>query len=158
MDDDDDGDESEEGGSRILALWTQLKTRLMPHLVAQVAFTMETGVPLSVRAIATEIPEEPDCGAPRSPIHGRREPASSARLQRAARWSSISQGAGGPRSSRTRSGLVLAGFARGIIHRFATLPLHVREGGILVLGSENGPGATCDYAHEPEGCLYEVKP
>ncbi|KAI0010358.1 glycoside hydrolase family 31 protein [Xylariaceae sp. FL0662B] len=151
-----DGDDaSDEGCSRTLAKWTALKTRLMPYLFAQGARAVEQGLPLSLRAMCLEFPEDPTSwyldrqfmigdsllAAPVFDESGVVEfylPKGT--------WTSFF-------TNQTREG---PGWFREK-HGFGTLPLYVRENTILVLGKPEIRGTVYDYAEDVEICLYQAK-
>ncbi|TPX10155.1 uncharacterized protein E0L32_001352 [Thyridium curvatum] len=152
----DGDDRSEEGCSRTLARWTALKNRLMPYLFAQSAEAADRGLPLSLRAVCLEFPEDPTSwyldrqfmvgdsllAAPVFDEGGEVE----FYLPRG-RWTSFFTGEvrAGPGWFRER-------------HGFGTLPLYVRENTVLVLGREGAnSGAVYDYAADVEVALYQVR-
>jgi alpha-D-xyloside xylohydrolase len=55
----DNDDETEEGCSRTLAKWTNLKNRLLPYFRAQGIEAVDGGIPLSLRSLALEFPDDP---------------------------------------------------------------------------------------------------
>lgn len=55
----DNDDKSAEGCSAILAKWTALKARLMPYLYSQSIHSIANGLPLSLRAMCLEFPDDP---------------------------------------------------------------------------------------------------
>lgn len=150
----DDDDRSEEGCTRTLARWTALKNRLMPYLYAQAARAVEGGIPLSLRAMFLEFPDDPTAwhldrqfmvgdsllAAPIFEESGEVE----FYLPRGV-WTSFftNEVRTGPGWFRER-------------HGFGTLPLYVREKSILLLGREGVRGAVYDYAEDLEVCLYRV--
>ena len=150
----DGDDRSEEGCSRTLAKWTALKTRLMPYLLAQARDAREGGLPLSLRAVALEFPDDPTAwyldrqfmvgsqllAAPVFEEAGEVE----FYLPRG-RWTCFfrNEVRAGPGWFRER-------------HAFGTLPLYVREGTVLVLGARKEVGAVYDYAKDVEVALYQA--
>ncbi|KAK6210608.1 hypothetical protein LQW54_006092 [Pestalotiopsis sp. IQ-011] len=148
----DGDDRSEEGCSRTLAGWTALKTRLMPYLFAQAARAADQGVPLSLRAMCLEFPDDPTAwfvdrqfmvgesllAAPVFDESGEVE----FYLPRG-RWTCFF-------TNETRDG---PGWFRER-HGFGTLPLYVRENTVLVLGKVGIQGAVYDYAADVEVVLY----
>lgn len=150
-----DGDDaSEEGCSRTLAKWTALKTRLMPYLYAQAVEAVAGGIPLSLRSVALEFPEDPTAwhldrqfmvgsqmlAAPVFEESGEVE----FYLPRG-NWTSYftNEVKAGPAWFRER-------------HAFGSLPLYVREGTVLVLGPRGQAGAAYDYARDVEVALYQT--
>ncbi|KAK3945550.1 putative glycoside hydrolase [Diplogelasinospora grovesii] len=156
----DDNDESEEGCSKVLAKWTLLKNRLMPYIYSQAMKTTETGVPLSLRAVCLEFPDDPTAWyldrqfmlgeslmvAPVFEESGEVEfylPKGT--------WTSFWD------SSSTRVG---PGWFKEK-HGFGTLPLYVRENTILLLGCEElakESGAVYDYATDLDVQAYHCVP
>ena len=150
----DNDDTSEEGCSRTLAKWTALKTRLMPYLYAQALQTVQTGIPMSMRAICLEYPEDPTSwyldrqfmigdSLLAAPIF-----ESSGEVEfylPKGKWTSFF-------TSEVRSG---PGWFREK-HGFGTMPLYVRENTILVLGSEKALGALYEYTKDVEVRLYQT--
>ncbi|KAH8666410.1 family 31 glycoside hydrolase [Xylariales sp. PMI_506] len=151
----DNDDKSEEGCSRTLSRWTSLKTRLMPYLYAQAATAVEQGIPLSLRAMCLEFPEDRTSwfldtqfmvgdsilAAPIFDESGEVE----FYLPRG-RWTCFF-------TNRTRDG---PGWFREK-HGFGSLPLYVRENTVLVLGKAGARGIVYDYAEDVEVCLYQTK-
>ncbi|KAJ9156911.1 Alpha-xylosidase [Coniochaeta hoffmannii] len=150
----DGDDKSEEGCSRTLSKWTNLKTRLMPYLYQQALESVQTGVPVSLRAVCLEFPNDPTSWyldrqfmvgdklmvAPVYEENGEVE-----FYLPKGKWTSFftNEVKSGPGWFKER-------------HGFATLPLYVREGTVLVLGSKAARGAVYDYAQDAEVCLYQV--
>jgi alpha-D-xyloside xylohydrolase len=150
----DDNDKSEEGCSRTLAKWTALKTRLMPYLFAQAAKAIEQGIPLSLRAMCLEFPEDPTSwfldhqfmvgdSILAAPIFD--EGGSVEFYLPKGKWTSFF-------TNQTRDG---PGWFKEK-HGFGSLPLYVRENTVLVLGKPQARGAVYDYAADVEICLYHV--
>ncbi|CAJ2505450.1 Uu.00g128440.m01.CDS01 [Anthostomella pinea] len=145
----------EEGCSRTLARWTALKTRLMPYLFAQAGRAVREGLPLSLRAMCLEFPDDPTAwfldrqfmvgesllAAPVFDESGEVE----FYLPRGT-WTSFF-------TNQTRDG---PGWFREK-HGFGSLPLYVRENTVLVLGKPGVKGAVYDYAADVEVCLYQVR-
>lgn len=151
----DDDDRSEEGCTRTLSRWTALKNRLMPYLAAQANLAAGGGIPLSLRAVCLEFPDDPTAwyldrqfmvgnnllAAPIFDESGQVEfylPPGT--------WTSFFD----PQETRTGPGWFRE------THGFGTLPLYVRENTILVLGKEGIRGAVYDYAQDVEIRLYQV--
>ncbi|RYO75278.1 hypothetical protein DL766_003286 [Monosporascus sp. MC13-8B] len=151
----DGDDRSEEGCSRTLARWTALKTRLMPYLLAQSTRAVAEGLPLSLRAMLVEFPNDPTAwyldrqfmvgdALLAAPVFG--ESGEVEFYLPRGRWTSFftNEVREGPGWFRER-------------HGFGSLPLYVRENTILVLGKEGVRGAVYDYAEDVEVALYHVK-
>ncbi|KAI0129574.1 glycosyl hydrolases family 31-domain-containing protein [Xylariales sp. AK1849] len=151
----DDDDKSEEGCSRTLARWTALKTRLMPYLFAQAAKAIEQGIPLSLRAMCLEFPEDPTSwyldrqfmvgdSILAAPIFD--ESGEVEFYLPKGKWTSFftNQIRDGPGWFKER-------------HGFGSLPLYVREDTVLILGKPEARGAVYDYAEDIEVCLYQVQ-
>ncbi|KAJ6438122.1 sugar hydrolase [Purpureocillium lavendulum] len=152
----DDDDQSEEGCSKTLAKWTALKSRLMPYLYAQAMESIESGLPLSLRSVAIEFPEDPTSwfldrqfmigsqllAAPVFEESGEVE----FYLPRGT-WTSYftNQTKAGPGWFKEK-------------HGFGTMPLYVRENTVLVLGNRDATGPVYDYAKDVEVCSYEASP
>ncbi|KAB5583285.1 glycosyl hydrolases family 31-domain-containing protein [Coniochaeta sp. 2T2.1] len=150
----DGDDKSEEGCSRTLSKWTNLKTRLMPYLYQQALESVETGLPVSLRAVCLEFPDDPTSWyLDRQFMVGDRlmvapvyeESGEVEFYLPRGRWTSFF-------TNEVRSG---PGWFRER-HGFGTLPLYVREGTVLVLGNREARGAVYDYAEGVEVCLYQV--
>ncbi|KAJ2993784.1 hypothetical protein NUW58_g1740 [Xylaria curta] len=151
----DSDDKSDEGCSRTLAKWTSLKTRLMPYLYAQSVKAVENGLPLSLRAMCLEFPNDQTTwyldrqfmigdsllAAPVFEESGEVE-----FYLPKGKWTSFftNQVRDGPGWFKEK-------------HGFGSLPLYVRENTILVLGKLGVKGAVYDYAEDVEICLYQVK-
>ncbi|ORY61345.1 glycoside hydrolase family 31 protein [Pseudomassariella vexata] len=151
----DDDDRSDEGCSATLAKWTSLKTRLMPYLFAQAAEAIEMGVPLSLRAMCLEFPDDPTSWyLDRQFMVGDRLLAAPVFEESGevefylpkGKWTSFftNQTRDGPGWFKER-------------HGFGSLPLYVRENTVLVLGKEGVRGASYNYAEDVEVCLYQAK-
>lgn len=150
----DGDDRGEEGCSRTLARWTALKNRLMPYLFAQAARAVEGGLPLSLRAMCLEFPEDPTAwfldrqfmvgdSLLAAPIFD--EGGVVDFYLPKGKWTSFF-------TNEARSG---PGWFKEK-HGFGTLPLYVRENSVLVLGKEGCRGAVYDYAEDVEVCLYHA--
>jgi len=152
----DDDDRSEEGCSTTLAKWAALKNRLMPYLYAEAMESIENGLPLSLRSVAVEFPDDPTSWfLDRQFMVGSRLLAAPVfeesgevefYLPRGT-WTSYF-------TNETKSG---PGWFKEK-HGFGTLPLYVRENTILVLGKRGQSGPVYDYATDVEVCLYQVVP
>ncbi|OTB02164.1 glycoside hydrolase family 31 protein [Hypoxylon sp. CI-4A] len=151
----DNDDRSEEGCSRTLAKWTALKTRLMPYIFAQGAKAASQGIPLSLRAMCLEFPEDPTSwyldrqfmigdslvAAPIFDESGEVE----FYLPRG-KWTCFF-------TNRVREG---PGWFREK-HGFGSLPLYVRENTVLLLGKPGIRGAVYNYTADVEVSLYHAK-
>lgn len=151
--DDDDG--SEEGCSRTLAKWVALKNRLMPYLQSQAISCTRNGIPLSLRALCLEFPDDPTSwfldrqfmigdSLLAAPIFN--ESGDVEFYLPGGSWTSFftNEVRTGPGWFRER-------------HGFGTLPLYVRQNTVLVLGPEEVSGAVYDYTTDSEVCLYFAK-
>ena len=150
----DDDDKTDEGCSKTLARWTKLKNRLMPYLYAQAKQSIANGVPLSLRAMCLEFPDDPTSwfldrqfmigdSLLAAPIF--QESGEVQFYLPKGRWTSYFTN-----EVKTGPGWFTEK------HGFGTLPLYVRENSILLLGSESVKGAVYDYAEDLEVCLYEA--
>jgi alpha-D-xyloside xylohydrolase len=151
----DNDDKSEEGSSRTLAKWTALKTRLMPYLYAQAAKAIEQGIPLSLRAMCLEFPEDPTSwyldrqfmvgdNILAAPIFD--ESGEVEFYLPKGKWTCFF-------TNKTRDG---PGWFKEK-HGFGSLPLYVRENSVLVLGKPGIRGIVYDYASDVEVALYHAK-
>ncbi|KAJ2894759.1 putative glycoside hydrolase family 31 protein [Zalerion maritima] len=152
----DNDDNTEQGCSRTLARWTALKTRLMPYLFAQAQVSVESGVPLSLRAMCLEFPNDPTSwyldrqfmigdSLLAAPIF--EESGEVEFYLPKGKWTSFftNEVKTGPGWFKEK-------------HGFGTLPLYVKEDTVLVLGKAKQQGAVYDYCQDVEVCLYETKP
>ncbi|OIW24370.1 hypothetical protein CONLIGDRAFT_603910 [Coniochaeta ligniaria NRRL 30616] len=150
----DEDDKTEEGCSRTLSKWTNLKTRLMPYLYQQALESVESSVPVSLRAVCLEFLDDPTSWyldrqfmvgdkLMVAPIY--EESGEVEFYLPKGKWTSFftNEVKSGPGWFKER-------------HGFGTLPLYVREGTVLVLGSKEARGAVYDYARDAEICLYQV--
>uniref|UniRef100_L2GAH3 alpha-D-xyloside xylohydrolase n=1 Tax=Colletotrichum fructicola (strain Nara gc5) TaxID=1213859 RepID=L2GAH3_COLFN len=146
---------SEEGCSQTLAKWTALKSRLMPYIFSQAQAAVEQGIPLSLRAMCIEFPDDPTSwyldrqfmlgpSILAAPIF--EESGEVEFYLPKGKWTSYFSG-----ESRDGPGWFKE------THGFGTLPLYVRENTVLVLGSSNAVGAVYDYRRDVEVRLYQVK-
>lgn len=153
VDDDDPGDQ---GCSATLAKWTALKARLMPYIVAQAHHAVALGIPLSLRAMCLEFPDDPTSwyldrqfmfgdSLLVAPIF--EESGDVEFYLPAGKWTSFF-------TSKTREG---PGWCKEH-HPFDTLPLYVRENTILVLGRWHETRTVYDYTQGVEVCLYHTSP
>ncbi|KAH0489746.1 hypothetical protein TgHK011_010161 [Trichoderma gracile] len=151
IDNDDQGNHS---CTKTLARWTALKARLMPYLYAQAAEAIAGGLPLSVRAMCLEFPDDP------TSWYLDRQFMLGSRLLVAP----VFEESGEvefylPRGNWTNffTGEVRAGPGwRKETHNFDTLPLYVRENTILVMGKEGERRTVYDYLEDVEVRLYHV--
>lgn len=151
----DDDSKEEEGCSRTLAKWTALKTRLMPYLFAQAQIAVESGIPLSLRAMCLEFPNDPTAwyldrqfmvgdSLLAAPIY--EESGEVEFYLPKGKWTSFF-------TNDVRTG---PGWFKEK-HGFGTLPLYVRENTVLVLGARTAKGAVYDYLEGAEVCSYQVQ-
>lgn len=150
-----DGDDtSEEGCSRTLAKWTALKTRLMPYIYAQAMESMEGGIPVSLRSVALEFPNDPTAwyldrqfmlGSSLLAAPVFEESGEVEFYLPKGKWTSYftNEVKAGPGWFKEK-------------HAFGTLPLYVRENTILVLGNKKEVGAVYDYGKDVEVALYQT--
>ncbi|KAI0888473.1 glycoside hydrolase family 31 protein [Annulohypoxylon maeteangense] len=151
----DNDDRSPEGCSAVLAKWTALKTRLMPYLMAQGVKAVEAGLPLSVRAMCVEFPEDPTCwyldrqfmigeSLLAAPVF---EEAGEVEFYLPkGKWTCFF-------TEQTREG---PGWFRET-HGFGSMPLYVREHTMLVLGKEGIRGAVYNYKKDVEVLVFKSK-
>ncbi|OTA77345.1 glycoside hydrolase family 31 protein [Hypoxylon sp. CO27-5] len=151
----DNDDRSEEGCSRTLAKWTALKTRLMPYLFAQGSKAVEQGIPMSLRAMCLEFPEDPTSwyldrqfmvGDSLLAVPVFEESGEVEFYLPKGTWTCFftNRVRGGPGWFREK-------------HGFGSLPLYVRENTLLVLGKPGIRGAVYDYVEDVEICPYQAK-
>jgi alpha-D-xyloside xylohydrolase len=152
----DGDDSSEEGCSRTLAKWTALKSRLMPYIYAQALDAVDAGLPLSLRALALEFPEDPTAWyIDRQFMLGSQllvapvfdESGEVEFYLPKGNWTSYftNDVKAGPGWFKEK-------------HAFGTLPLYVRENTILVLGKHGVSGPLYDYTKDVEIALYQAAP
>jgi len=150
----DDDDKSEQGCSRTLAKWTALKARLMPYIFSQAQEAVRLGIPLSLRAMCLEFPDDPTAWyldrqfmfgdsllvAPMFEESGEVE-----FYLPKGEWTNFftNEVKGGPGWFKEK-------------HKFDTLPLYVRENTILVLGKEGETKTVYDYSKDVEVRLYHA--
>ncbi|KOS22613.1 Alpha-xylosidase [Escovopsis weberi] len=151
----DDDDQGPQSCSRVLAKWTALKIRLMPYLFAQAAEAVAGGLPLSVRAMCLEFPDDPTSWyLDRQFMLGSRllvapvfeESGDVEFYLPEGKWTNYftDEVVCGPRWVRER-------------HDFDTLPLYVRENTVLVLGKEGERQTVYDYVHKVDIKLYQTQ-
>ncbi|CAG8979142.1 hypothetical protein HYALB_00000275 [Hymenoscyphus albidus] len=152
----DNDDKSEQGCSRILSKWTVLKARLMPYIYSQAQESANSGLPLSLRAMCLEFPDDPT-----SWFLDRQFMLGSSLLVApifeesghvefylpAGKWTSFF-------TNETREG---PGWFKET-HEFDTLPLYVRENTVLTLGKLGETQTVYDYSENTEVCLYHTSP
>jgi alpha-D-xyloside xylohydrolase len=128
----------------------------MPYFYAQAIDSMEGGIPMSLRSVALEFPDDPTAwyldrqfmvgsqllAAPIFEESGEVE----FYLPRG-KWTSYftNEVKAGPGWFREK-------------HAFGTLPLYVRENSILVLGKKDQLGAAYDYTSDVEVAIYQAAP
>lgn len=150
----DNDDQSEQGCTKTLAKWTALKARLMPYIYSQAVEAIAGGLPLSIRAMCLEFPEDPTSWyldrqfmlgssllvAPVFDESGRVE-----FYLPEGRWTNFFTGEvkSGPRWVKET-------------HSFDTLPLYVRENTVLVLGKNDEKRTVYDYTSDVEVRLYHA--
>ncbi|KAK3698618.1 hypothetical protein LTR37_016846 [Vermiconidia calcicola] len=149
----DDDDKTSQGCTAVLQKFAQLKCRLMPYLYSESLEAVKNGWPLSVRAMSLEFPEDRTAWycdqqfmlgskilvAPVFDESGEVE-----FYLPSGRWSSFwdaSQTIDGPKWVKEK-------------HNFETLPLHIRQGTILVVGKEGEKRTNYDWT-KPEN--HEVR-
>ncbi|KAK3321559.1 glycosyl hydrolases family 31-domain-containing protein [Apodospora peruviana] len=148
----DNDDASDEGCSATLARWTHLKARLMPYLFAQAQAATRDGLPLSLRAMCIEFPDDPTAWTLDrqfmvgdsllvAPVF--EEDGTAQFYLPKGRWTNFFSG-------EVKNGPVW--FTE--THGFATLPLYVREATLLVLGKEGEKRTVYDYAADVEVRSY----
>ncbi|TVY47709.1 Alpha-xylosidase [Lachnellula occidentalis] len=152
----DDDDASEQGCSKILARWTALKARLMPYIFSQAQEAVRLGIPLSLRAMCLEFPDDPTSwyldrqfmfgdSLLVAPIF--QESGEVEFYLPKGRWTSFFSG-------ETKKG---PGWFKET-HKFDTLPLYVRENSILVLGKSGETRTVYDYSRDVEVHLFHTTP
>lgn len=150
----DNDDQGEQSSSKTLAKWTALKARLMPYLYAQAMEAIAGGLPLSIRAMCLEFPDDPTSWyLDRQFMIGSKllvapifeESGEAEFYLPEGRWTNFFTGEVklGPRWVRET-------------HDFDTLPFYVRENTVLVLGKEGEKRTVYDYVKDVEVRLYHV--
>lgn len=151
----DNDDTSDQGCSYTLARWTALKSRLMPYLLSQAHVSVEMGIPLSLRAMLLEFPEDPTAWfLDRQFMIG--ESLLAAPIFEESGEVEFYLPKGKWTSFFTNEVKVGPGWFREK-HGFGTLPLYVRENTVLVLGNRKHKGAVYDYYQDAEVCLYQAE-
>ncbi|TVY25687.1 Alpha-xylosidase [Lachnellula hyalina] len=152
----DDDDTTDQGCSKILSKWTALKARLMPYIFSQAQQSVKLGIPLSLRAMCLEFPDDPTSWyldrqfmfgdsllvAPIFEESGKVE-----FYLPKGHWTNFFSG-------ETKQGP--AWFKE--THEFDTLPFYVRENSILVLGKPGETKTVYDYSSDVEVRLYHTTP
>jgi alpha-D-xyloside xylohydrolase len=152
----DNDDKTDQGCSKILAKWTALKARLMPYIFSQAQKAVENGIPLSLRAMCLEFPDDPTSwfldrqfmlgdSLLVAPIF--EESGEVEFYLPKGRWTNFF-------TNKTKDG---PGWFKEK-HKFDTLPLYVRENTILVLGKWHETRTVYDYSKGVEVCLYQTSP
>ncbi|TAQ90307.1 hypothetical protein B7494_g1360 [Chlorociboria aeruginascens] len=152
----DNGDKSDQGCSQILSKWAILKARLMPYIFAQAQESVRLGIPLSLRAMCLEFPEDPTSwyldrqfmlgdSLLVAPIF--EESGNVEFYLPKGRWTNFF-------TKKTRDG---PGWFKEM-HTFESLPLYVRENTILVLGKWHEKRTVYDYKEGVEVCLFQTSP
>ncbi|THZ80035.1 glycoside hydrolase family 31 protein [Aureobasidium pullulans] len=144
----DNDDETEQGCSAVLRKFTQLKCRLMPYLYSTAMESIKHGLPVSVRAMAIEFPEDKTAwlcdqqfmlgeSLLVAPVFD--ESGGVEFYLPAGKWTSFwdDEVVEGPKWVKET-------------HKFDTLPLYVREGSILILGKEGEMRTTWDWTKDVE--------
>ncbi|KAG7284606.1 hypothetical protein NEMBOFW57_009211 [Staphylotrichum longicolle] len=148
----DDDDQSDEGCSATLRKWTHLKARLMPYLFSQAQSSVKNGLPLSLRAMCIEFPEDPTAWTLDrqfmlgdsllvAPVF--EEDGTVQFYLPTGKWTNFFTG-----EVKSGPGWVTE------THPFGTLPLYVRPNTLLVLGKEGEKRTVYDYASDVEVKSY----
>ncbi|AEO60478.1 glycoside hydrolase family 31 protein [Thermothelomyces thermophilus ATCC 42464] len=148
----DGDDQSEEGCSATLRKWTHLKARLMPYLFSQAQESVRGGLPLSLRAMCIEFPDDPTAwtldrqfmlgdGLLVAPVF--EEDGTVEFYLPRGKWTNFFTG-------EVKEGP--GWFAE--THGFGTLPLYVRPNTLLVLGKEGETRTVYDYTSDVEVRAY----
>lgn len=152
----DDDDKSEQGCSKILSRWTALKARLMPYIFSQAQESVRLGLPLSLRAMCLEFPDDPTSWyLDRQFMFGEsllvapvfEESGEVEFYLPKGRWTNFF-------SNKTVQG---PGWFKET-HEFHTLPLYIRENTILVLGKRDETRTVYNYNEDVEVCLHHTTP
>ncbi|PQE10659.1 glycoside hydrolase family 31 protein [Rutstroemia sp. NJR-2017a BBW] len=150
----DDDDKSDQGCSKILSKWTALKARLMPYIFSQAQDSVEKGIPLSLRAMCLEFPDDPTSWfLDRQFMLGENllvapifeESGDVEFYLPKGKWTNFF-------TNETRDG---PGWFKEN-HAFDTLPLYVRENTILVLGKSGETKTVYKYSEDVEVRLYST--
>ncbi|KAF4630126.1 hypothetical protein G7Y89_g8017 [Cudoniella acicularis] len=154
----DDNNKSEQGCSRILSKWTALKARLMPYIFSQAQESVRLGLPLSLRAMCLEFPDDPTCwyldrqfmfgdSLLVAPIF--EESGEVEFYLPKGRWTNFFT-----TGEETRDG---PGWFKER-HEFNTMPIYVRQNTILVLGQASETRTVYDYCKDVQVCLFQTMP
>ncbi|RDW77701.1 hypothetical protein BP6252_05754 [Coleophoma cylindrospora] len=150
----DNDDKTDQGCSAVLAKWTTLKARLMPYIYAQAQESIKLGIPLSLRAMCLEFPEDPTSwfldrqfmfgdSLLVAPIF--EESGTVEFYLPKGKWTNFF-------TKEVKAGP--GWFTEE--HKFDTLPLYVRENTVLVLGKQGETRTVYDYTEDVEVCTYQV--
>lgn len=150
----DEDDKSDQGCSKVLSKWTTLKARLMPYIFSQAQEAVELGIPLSLRAMFLEFPDDPTSwyldrqfmfgdSLLVAPIF--EESGNVEFYLPKGKWTNFF-------TNEVKSG---PGWFKEN-HAFDTLPLYVRENTVLVLGKSEQTKTVYDYAQDVEVRLYNT--
>ncbi|KAL7782200.1 glycoside hydrolase family 31 protein [Trichoderma ceciliae] len=148
----DNDDQGEQSCTKTLARWTALKARFMPYLYAQAVEAIAGGLPLSVRAMCLEFPEDPTSWyIDRQFMLGSKllvapifeESGEVEFYLPEGRWTNFftREVKSGPRWVKEK-------------HNFDTLPLYVRENTVLILGNRGEKRTVYDYVKDVEVHMY----
>ncbi|GJC87525.1 alpha-xylosidase [Colletotrichum liriopes] len=140
----DDDDASDEGCSRTLAKWTALKSRLMPYIFSEAQAAVEQGIPLSLRAMCIEFPEDPTSWYLDRQFMLGPSILAAPIFEESGEVEFYLPKGGGPPSSRARPAMGRGGSRR------RTVLARCRS-------TEKAVGAVYDYAQDVEVRLYRVK-
>ena len=150
----DNDEQSEQSCSKVLARWTALKARLMPYLYAQAVEAIAGGLPLSIRAMCLEFPEDPTSwyldrqfmlGSSLLAAPVFEESGEVEFYLPKGRWTNFFTGEVKPGPAWVKE-----------THDFNTLPLYVRENTVLVLGKEGERRTVYDYIGDVQVQLYHT--
>jgi alpha-D-xyloside xylohydrolase len=151
----DNDDKSEQSCSSTLAKWTALKARLMPYIFSQAQEAVRLGIPLSLRAMCLEFPDDPTSWfLDRQFMFGDsllvapvfEESGAVEFYLPAGQWTNFF-------TNETKHG---PGWFKEQ-HDFDTLPLYVRENTVLILGAPQETKTVYDYSKDVEVRLYYAK-
>lgn len=151
----DNDDQSAEGCSKTLAKWKNLKDRLMPYIYSEAMESIRDGLPLSLRSVAIEFPDNPTSWLlDRQFMLGSRlmvapiyeESGEVEFYLPKGNWTSYftNEVKAGPGWFKER-------------HGFGTLPLYVRENSIILLKCRTKVETSYNYDEDLEVCLYQVQ-
>jgi len=149
-----DKKEGKESATAVLRKFVHLKCRLMPYLYSQASVAVKGGLPLSLRAMFVEFPEDQTCW------YLDRQFMVGSSLLCAPVFSAEGEGEvelylpKGRWTSWWTDEVVEGGGWRKEKHGFGTLPLYVREGSVLVLGKEGEKRTVYDYCGDVAVKMY----